>query len=271
MKRYTVGKMAKVMGVSAQTLRHYEELGLVEAQRNEQNQYREYSMRDNKILMQLTLYRSMGFSLKEIRSLFKEYDEIQVQAAFLRRQQEVDQQIDELIALKAELSSYADGIHKAVSQTGTCQLHETDRSFYAVLKTGSGLGIEGEDVESLIHFQKKAPHIRQGFKISLDHILDNKQPFDFQYGVILNREWAEKHCTQAEIQSYHVTLKGPLVSMILCTSKFNANSFTPMLDFAEKHGYQPAGDLYGTALYMAYAHEDLDYFEFLMPLTEQHR
>ena len=64
MKRYTVGQMAKAMGVSPQTLRHYEEMGLVEAQRNEQNQYREFSMRDNKILMQTALYRSMGFSLK---------------------------------------------------------------------------------------------------------------------------------------------------------------------------------------------------------------
>ena len=62
MKRYTVGQMAKAMGVSPQTLRHYEEMGLVEAQRNEQNQYREFSMRDNKILMQTALYRSMGFS-----------------------------------------------------------------------------------------------------------------------------------------------------------------------------------------------------------------
>ena len=61
MKRYTVGQMAKAMGVSPQTLRHYEEMGLVEAQRNEQNQYREFSMRDNKILMQTALYRSMGF------------------------------------------------------------------------------------------------------------------------------------------------------------------------------------------------------------------
>lgn len=33
MKRYTVGQMAKAMGVSPQTLRHYEEMGLVEAQR----------------------------------------------------------------------------------------------------------------------------------------------------------------------------------------------------------------------------------------------
>lgn len=59
MKRYTVGQMAKAMGVSPQTLRHYEEMGLVEAQRNEQNQYREFSMRDNKILMQTALYLSL--------------------------------------------------------------------------------------------------------------------------------------------------------------------------------------------------------------------
>lgn len=266
MKRYTVGQMAKSMGVSAQTLRHYEEMGLVESQRNEQNQYREFSMRDNKILMQTGLYRSMGFSLKEIRSLFKEYQGEEVQEAFDRRIDEVDQQIEELIQLKEELKEYAAYIQMAVEHTGECWINEADKVFYGILKKGSGLAIEGESIEELIYFQKMAPHIRQGFRVSLDKIIDEHEPFDFQYGVFLKQEWAETYCQKTKISPYKIVLKGPIAHQIIKSSKFTAELFKPLLAFVEERGYQPAGDLYGTALYMNYVDEDQDYFDFILPL-----
>lgn len=269
MKRYSVGQMAKSMGVSAQTLRHYEEMGLVESQRNEQNQYREFSMRDNKILMQTGLYRSMGFSLKEIRSLFKEYQGEEVQEAFDRRIDEVDQQIEELIQLKEELKEYAAYIQMAVERTGECWINEEDKIFYGVLKKGSGLAIEGESIEELIHFQKKAPHIRQGFRVSLDRIMNASEPFDFQYGVFLKQEWAEKYCHADEIKNYKIELKGPIAHQIIKSSLFSADLFKPLLDYADTHGYKPAGDFYGIALYMNYVEEDQDYFDFILPLCKK--
>lgn len=266
MKRYTVGQMAKSMGVSAQTLRHYEEMGLVESQRNEQNQYREFSMRDNKILMQTGLYRSMGFSLKEIRSLLKEYQVNEVQAAFNRRIDEVDEQIEALVQLKDELKEYAAYIQMAIERSGECWIEDTDKVFYGVLKKGSGLAIEGESIEELIRFQKMAPHIRQGFRVSLDRIIDEQEPFDFQYGVFLKQEWAEKHCHKDEIAPYKIELKGPIAHQIIKSSKFSADIFKPLLVYADEQGYKPTGDFYGIALYMNYVEEDQDYFDFILPL-----
>lgn len=266
MKRYTVGQMAKSMGVSAQTLRHYEEMGLVEAQRNEQNQYREFSMRDNKILMQTTLYRSMGFSLKEIRALFKEYQEEEVQRAFNRRIDEVDKQIEELQLLKVELREYVSKIHEALNYEGKCWIESENQEFYAVLKQGSGLGLESEDGGNLLEFQKKAPHIRQGFKISGERILNPNVPFDFQYGVFLKKDWAEKYCEHDEIEPYKVVLKGPIAHQIVETSRFSSTVFQPLLTMIDAKGYVVAGDFYGVALYMNYIKEDKNYFEFFVPL-----
>ncbi len=269
MKRYTVGQMAKAMGVSPQTLRHYEEMGLVEAQRNEQNQYREFSMRDNKILMQTALYRSMGFSLKEIRSLFKEYQEEAVQSAFDRRIDEVDQQIAQLQLLKVELKEYADSIQTALKHSGECWIDERDKEFYGVLKKGSGLGLESEDGNELIEFQKKAPHIRQGFKVSLKRVLEPTDAFDFQYGVFLKKAWAETHCPIHEIENHKIILKAPLAHQILETSIFSPAVFQPLLAYADEHGYEAAGDFYGIALYMNYVEEDKNYFEFFLPLRKK--
>lgn len=66
--RYTVGELAKLAGVSARTLRHYEDEGLLVPER-EANGYRVYSQRDAKRLAQIISMRSCGLSLANIRQI----------------------------------------------------------------------------------------------------------------------------------------------------------------------------------------------------------
>lgn len=267
MKKYTVGQMAKALGVSSQTLRHYEKMGLIESERNEHNQYREYSMRDNKILMQTNLYRSMGFSLKEIRALIKEYPEEQVQEAFALRIQEVDQEIEQLQLLKNELKEYASAIHQSVLEEGKCWIDPAGHSFYAVLKKGSGFAILDVAMEELVKYQKKGPHIRQGFRIAMD-TFQNDQPFDFQYGVFMKKNWAEKNCDAEEIAPYYVQLKGPLAHTYIKCTNLDKSTFDSFFQYIQQQGYQADGDIYGHAVYMNCTEEDLNYFEFLLPVKE---
>ena len=77
MEKYTVGQIATAMGVSAQTLRHYESLGLISSMRNDENQYRTYSLDDTRILFMISIYRSMGFSLPKIKQMLKDMNEQQ--------------------------------------------------------------------------------------------------------------------------------------------------------------------------------------------------
>lgn len=63
---YTVGQLAKLSGVSARTLRYYEELGLLSPKRKA-NGYREYGPTDVDALQQILLFRSCGVELEEVR------------------------------------------------------------------------------------------------------------------------------------------------------------------------------------------------------------
>lgn len=66
--RYTVGQLAELAGVSARTLRYYEEEGLLRPSRSASG-YRMYAARDAKRLAGILSMRACGLSVATIRSL----------------------------------------------------------------------------------------------------------------------------------------------------------------------------------------------------------
>lgn len=70
-RHYSVGQLAQMAGVSARTLRHYEDLGLLEPARAE-NGYRTYGPYDARRLSQILAMRACGLPLTTIRHLLKD-------------------------------------------------------------------------------------------------------------------------------------------------------------------------------------------------------
>ncbi len=66
---YTVQKLASLAGVSARTLRYYDEIGILEPARINSSGYRIYGEKEVDMLQQILFYREMGLSLEEIREI----------------------------------------------------------------------------------------------------------------------------------------------------------------------------------------------------------
>jgi len=66
---YTSNKLAKMSGVSARTLRHYESIGLLKPSRKAESGYRMYSQAEVDALQQILIYRELGFALEDIKKL----------------------------------------------------------------------------------------------------------------------------------------------------------------------------------------------------------
>jgi DNA-binding transcriptional MerR regulator len=69
---FTIRDLTKELGVSARTLRFYEEKGLVDPRRN--GQERLYSRRDRARLKYVLMGKSVGFTLEEVREMLDLYD-----------------------------------------------------------------------------------------------------------------------------------------------------------------------------------------------------
>lgn len=96
---YTIGQLAKLAGVSACTLRHYEDEGLLHPSRTDSN-YRVYRERDARRLAHIVAMRACGLPLPTIRRLLEDpgADVIASLSSHLRYLLQQEKSLEEAIA-----------------------------------------------------------------------------------------------------------------------------------------------------------------------------
>lgn len=100
----TTGEFAAAMGVSKDTLFHYDDIGLFCPQKTSDNGYRFYSIYQMETFDTIRMLRDLGMPLKEIRDMLEHRSPELVMRVFEEREQQIDEQIEKLKAMKAWLS-----------------------------------------------------------------------------------------------------------------------------------------------------------------------
>lgn len=111
---YTIRQLVDEFGVTARTLRHYEDIGLVQPARHGTS--RRYSGRDRARLKVALRSKRLGFALEEIRELFELYDTAGAEShqlgAFVekleRKRTVLEQQRDDLEIMLNEIRFFAE-------------------------------------------------------------------------------------------------------------------------------------------------------------------
>ena len=107
-----IGQASEVSGLAPKTIRYYEDIGLVVADRRG-NGYRHYEDDHVHKLQFLQRARSLGFSVDQCRSLLSLYDEknrasSEVKRLAQGRLSEIDRKIEELRGMRATLVKLID-------------------------------------------------------------------------------------------------------------------------------------------------------------------
>ncbi len=71
MNNYTIGQVSKIVGLSAKTIRFYEESGVITPANRKENGYRSYPEKAIEELKVLKYARDLGLPLSEIKKLMK--------------------------------------------------------------------------------------------------------------------------------------------------------------------------------------------------------
>lgn len=104
---YTVNKLSKISGVSARTLRYYDEIGLLKPARVASSGYRIYGKKELDMLQQILFYRELDFPLDEIRGILYAAD-FDTERAFVRH-------LSELNCKRERLDMLINNVKKSVS------------------------------------------------------------------------------------------------------------------------------------------------------------
>jgi DNA-binding transcriptional MerR regulator len=104
------GELARLAGVSTDTLRHYERKGVLAAPRRARNGYREYPPDALERVRLVRRALAVGFTLDELAQILKERERgrapcRQVRALAAAKLTEIETRLDEMKAVRAELKA----------------------------------------------------------------------------------------------------------------------------------------------------------------------
>ncbi|XGV94702.1 MAG: MerR family transcriptional regulator [Leptolyngbya sp. BL-A-14] len=109
-----IGELAQKSGVSKDTIRYYEKLGLLESNRHPQgNNYRQYDAEAPSHLQFIQQGKMMGFTLNEIRTIIHDWKHNRIShtdkiKAVCEKIEQIDRQINQLQAFKQYLFAKLD-------------------------------------------------------------------------------------------------------------------------------------------------------------------
>lgn len=101
---YKIGEISKLYNIGTDSLRYYEEIGILKPSRDE-NGYRMYSVNDIRTLNILRELRSIGFSMADIKAHLADYNLEKTLELFRAAVSEIEQRQAELEAMKKQLST----------------------------------------------------------------------------------------------------------------------------------------------------------------------
>lgn len=108
---YTVQKLAKIAGISARTLRYYDEIGILKPARVNSSGYRIYGQKEVDRLQQILFYRELGLSLESIKHIVTapSFDSVNALRKHHEKLLEKREQLDLLIANVEKTIACAEG------------------------------------------------------------------------------------------------------------------------------------------------------------------
>ncbi len=103
-----IGALVKKTGLTKETIRHYQALGLVRGLKTQANGYKIYSEQIAADMLLITMAKNLGFTLKEIKSLVLllhqgQLNRKNMNEAFEKKIDEIDSKIKDLSSIKKRL------------------------------------------------------------------------------------------------------------------------------------------------------------------------
>lgn len=105
LKKYSVNDISKYFSIPKQTIRFFEDKGLIHSHRNPDNGYRYYTYEDINQIFDLIVFHPLNFKIQELNTLLNEADSNDYMNMLEQKKTELQAQIDHLKALTKQVNS----------------------------------------------------------------------------------------------------------------------------------------------------------------------
>ena len=121
-ENFKISEIARLFGISSDTLRFYEKKGLLKPSVNELNHYRSYELTDINLLIDILFYRRLDLSLQDIHTILYQGDLDQLQQTLTIKEAEIKAQIEEQKLILKKLALTAQNVDEIKAAMGDVKI-----------------------------------------------------------------------------------------------------------------------------------------------------
>lgn len=242
-QKYSIGKMASLLGISAEAIRYYESKQIIQPLRDPETGYRYYSTWDFHMLLRARYYQKCGFSLEQISEMFRSRD----LASIAHRLHDQEEAVQQELIYQMNLLKRMRQSQKLLAQAETCvgQYHLAQRPGLFRINTQKNYTLYKDQahLDLISEWVEKEPFVYSCAVFYEEDIRAGQSRFDFGMG--LDEEYASFLQVQAgeQVQYYP-----PCLCVHTCVPSRSGQYLTlenlrDGLRYLRKNGLTLAGDV----------------------------
>ncbi|MBR3785171.1 MAG: MerR family transcriptional regulator [Firmicutes bacterium] len=236
--RLTVGEISKVLGLPSESIRYYVREGLIQPEKNAENNYWEYSSEDLLLITDIMFYRDMGLSIHSIHEIFDGLPLEEIGTVIARTKDEINEKLVEYTAMLQKVQSWASFYREELESIGKITIGEMpanyrisrfyDQSEHMASYLKDSICVNKDDWERLsisflYDFKEEPAKIHQYISLEKN---DRTTKRNRDYDVV-----EEKACPCIMTHAIYTDDIPKLVA--------------PLIQYAEDHGITLTGEIYG--------------------------
>jgi len=246
--KYRIGDVAKMLGITPEAVRYYEEQKIIKPTKSDNSGYRHYSVWDIHALFQARTYRQYGYSLCETAELINTYEINDIINTLSKKADDIDNTILWNIALFKSIGQMKDIITDVIASLGKYRIEQRPAMYRLENEGDYKLNSDPYLKEITRIWIEKSPFVFSSARFSKEEY--ERGGREHHFGLCVEEEHADflpeekpscisyipsRLCVYTAIQSRS--------SMILSPQRL-----IPAIEYMHSQGLQLSGDVFSRAV-----------------------
>lgn len=148
-EKYLVSEIAKYFGVTNDTIRYYDKLGIISPKKNKNNNYRYYDRGDIICFSYVFELKNIELPLKEINTMLNDSSLEHAASVIEDHEQRIEAKIKKLQQIKSVINDYRKCFNNAIENVDAIKISENPNIIYREIDEPNG-----SVIENMSYFQK---------------------------------------------------------------------------------------------------------------------
>ena len=252
---YTIGELAKILGITAETIRYYERKNIIQPLHDEESGYRYYTAWDLHVLIRARCYLGFGLNIEETAALLKKENIEQIDHV-LKGQEEIIQKniiyqmnLLKKLRLNRQLLNDCQNNQFSIQMSPGIYRIDSQKCYH--------IDLTKQEQKELKDFCQNVPFIFSTALFPKEHIKNNNT--DFYFGVGIEEEYAHfLDIHETKYIHYYPPQKCLYMCISSCSKQFlTVHALDPAFEYMKKNNLQLNGDI--ITQIVAYSKPHADY------------